>query len=49
MKLFRQVAAWLWAERKFWLFPILAALLLVGVLVAVSESSPLAPFIYPFF
>ena len=27
----------------------LAALLLVGGLVVVSETSPLSPFIYPFF
>jgi uncharacterized membrane protein YjdF len=49
MKVIRQIAAWMWEERKFWLAPIVAAMLLVAVLVAVSESSPLAPFIYPFF
>jgi hypothetical protein len=39
----------MWEGRKFWLVPILGALLLVGGLVIVSETSPLSPFIYPFF
>lgn len=48
-KLLREFAAYVWEGRKFWLLPIIAALLLVGGLVVVSETSPLSPFIYPFF
>ena len=46
MKLLRQVGEWMWEERKFWIAPIVGAMLLVGALVAFSNASPLAPFIY---
>lgn len=49
MKLLRQFGLFLWEGRKFWLIPIVAALLLVGGLVLFSQTSPLSPFIYPFF
>ncbi len=49
MKLLREFLAYLWEGRKFWLVPIVLALLLVGALIIVSETSPLSPFIYPFF
>lgn len=34
-------------EKKWWLVPLLAVLLLVGALIVFAGSSPLAPFIYP--
>ena len=34
-------------EKKWWLIPLIAVLLLVGALMLFSTSSPLAPFIYP--
>lgn len=49
LKLVREFGAFIWEGRKFWVLPIIAALLLVGALVVVSEASPLSPFIYPFF
>ena len=36
-------------EKKWWLVPLLAVLLLVGTLIVFAGSSPLAPFIYPLF
>ena len=36
-------------RKKWWLGPILAALLLVGFLLVVTEGSALAPFIYTLF
>ena len=36
-------------EKKWWLIPLIAVILLVGVLVIFASSSPLAPFIYPLF
>lgn len=48
-KVVREIGTYIWEGRKFWLIPIVAALLLVGILVVVSETSPLSPFIYPFF
>ncbi|MCZ6836542.1 MAG: DUF5989 family protein [Planctomycetota bacterium] len=40
--------AFLLYNKKWWLLPIIAVLLLVGMLVLMS-SSAIAPFIYPFF
>lgn len=36
-------------RKKFWLTPIIAVLLIVGMLVVVSEFSVAAPFIYTLF
>ena len=36
-------------EKKWWLVPLIAVLLLVGALIIFAGSSPLAPFIYPLF
>jgi len=36
-------------RKKWWLAPIIITLLLVGVLLVVTESSALAPFIYALF
>lgn len=36
-------------EKKWWLIPLIAVLLVVGVLIVFAGSSPLAPFLYPLF
>jgi hypothetical protein len=36
-------------RKKFWLTPLIAILLLLGVLVAVAQYSAVAPFIYTLF
>jgi len=36
-------------RKKWWLLPIVIMLALVGVLIFVSHSSALSPFIYAFF
>ncbi|MEK6677142.1 MAG: DUF5989 family protein [Planctomycetota bacterium] len=36
-------------EKKWWLVPLIAVLLLVGVMLVFASSSPLAPFLYPLF
>ena len=36
-------------RKKWWLAPIVITLVLVGVLLVVTESSALAPFIYALF
>ena len=48
-RMIRDIAAFSWVHKRFWLVPILLALLLVGVLIAISESSSLSYFIYPLF
>ena len=41
--------AYLLAHKRYWLAPIVVAVLIVGGLVALSVASPLSPFIYPMF
>ncbi len=36
-------------RKKFWLLPIVAVLLLMGLLIVLTEGSALAPFIYTLF
>jgi hypothetical protein len=36
-------------RKKFWLLPLLAMVVLFGVLLILAESSALAPFIYTLF
>ena len=47
------IVAEFWAfmkhEKKWWLGPIIAVLLLVGLLVVFTQGSALAPFIYTIF
>ncbi len=47
------VVAELWAfmreRKKWWLLPVIAVLLLVGLLLAFAQGSVLAPFIYTVF
>jgi hypothetical protein len=37
------------ARKKFWLLPIIAMALLLGVLVVLTQGSAVAPFIYTIF
>ncbi len=36
-------------RKKFWLTPIIIILLLLGILIVLSETSAVAPFIYTLF
>jgi len=36
-------------RKKFWLAPIIAMMLLLGVLIVLTEGSAVAPFIYTLF
>ena len=36
-------------EKKWWLAPLITVLLIVGALIVLAGSSPLAPFLYPLF
>jgi hypothetical protein len=48
-----QVLIQLWQlmkhSKKYWLLPVIIALVLVGVLVVATQSSALAPFVYALF
>lgn len=36
-------------RKKFWILPLVMAMLLVGVLLILVESTAIAPFLYTFF
>ena len=36
-------------EKKWWLVPLIAVLLVVGMMIALAGSSPLGAFLYPLF
>jgi len=39
----------MWSRKKFWLFPVVIMLVLLGTLVVLSQGSAIAPFIYTIF
>jgi len=41
--------SFLWERKMWWLLPMVAALMLFGVLVILAQSSAVAPFIYTLF
>jgi len=45
----RELFAFLWHQKRFWLIPFVIILLLVGILVLVGEVTGVAPFIYTLF
>ncbi len=47
--LLREFLAFIAHEKKWWMIPLIAVLLLVAVLIVFASSSPLAPFLYPLF
>jgi hypothetical protein len=44
-----ELFAFFWSNKRWWLVPMLAALLLIGVLIVLAQSSAIAPFIYTLF
>jgi len=49
LKVIRQLFTYLWQKKKFWLFPIIAVMLILAVLIILGESAVMAPFIYSLF
>ena len=45
----KELARFMWGRKKFWLFPMVLILLIVGTLLVLSQSSAVAPFIYTLF
>jgi hypothetical protein len=44
-----ELLAYLWRSRRWWLIPIVIALLLVGFLLLLATNPSLGPFIYTLF
>lgn len=49
MAFLSEICAFLLARKKFWMLPILAAMVLLGGLVVLTKGSAVAPFIYTLF
>lgn len=47
--LFREFLAFVVHEKKWWMIPLIAVLLIVAAFIVFAGSSPLAPFLYPLF
>lgn len=45
----REVFSYMAARKKFWLLPILLAMLVLGGLLVLAQGSAIAPFIYTLF
>ena len=45
----KELWAFLRTRKKFWLWPILAVMALLGVLIVLAQGSAIAPFIYTLF
>ena len=48
-KILMELFHFLWKERLWWIIPMLALFLIVGMIILFVGSSPLAPIIYPLF
>lgn len=44
-----ELMAFLWTRRLWWMIPIVVVLLGFGLLIMLTQSSALAPFLYPLF
>jgi hypothetical protein len=49
MDFIKDLYRFMMARKKWWLVPMIAALVILGFLLIFAESSVLAPFIYPVF
>ncbi|MFZ5523318.1 MAG: DUF5989 family protein [Pseudomonadota bacterium] len=49
MEMIKELWAFLRARKKFWLWPIMVMMALLGVLIVLAQGSAVAPFIYTLF
>ncbi len=49
MEFLKDLWSFLKERKKFWLLPLIAVLLLFGVLIVLTSGSAIAPFIYTLF
>ena len=47
MEFLKDMYQFLMERKKWWLLPIILALLILGLLLIFAESSAVAPFVYP--
>ena len=44
-----ELLSFFWANKRWWMVPILVTLFLFGILLVLAQSSAIAPFIYTLF
>lgn len=49
MEFLKDLWQFLMERKKWWLLPIVLALIILGLLLLFAESSAVAPFVYPMF
>lgn len=49
MEIIKELWAFLRARKKFWLWPIMLMMALLGALIVLAQGSAIAPFIYTLF
>ena len=49
MEMIKELWAFLRARKKFWLWPIMLMMALLGALIVLAQGSAIAPFIYTLF
>lgn len=49
LSLVNELSAYMSARKKWWLFPIITVLVVVGGLLVLAQGSAIAPFIYTVF
>lgn len=49
MSIFRELFHFLWVNKLWWMMPMIFVLLIIGVILVISQSSVVAPFIYALF
>jgi len=49
LSIFRELLSFLWAQKLWWMIPMVVVLGLFGLLMIFAQTSPLAPFIYTLF
>lgn len=47
--IFKELIEFLWAQKLWWMIPMILVLVLFGFLIIFAQTSPLAPFIYTLF
>jgi hypothetical protein len=45
----KELMGFLRREKKWWLMPLVAVLVILALVIVFAQSSSLAPFLYPFF
>ncbi len=49
LRILQEIFAFMRENKKWWIFPIVVMLILLGLLIVLSQGSAVAPFIYTLF